>query len=200
MNQQLSVHVFPKGKILSLPGDNLQHLYLLEKGEVKVSKYSADGREVILEFIKPGEVFGEMALLEGMPWEVVLEVTKESRIGLLPVQPLQQILFRNVTFSRMITQLMGRRLSALQSRYEAVCFEGAPGRIKKFIREQADKYGRKVGYEIDLLMTLTHQDIAKLTITSRQTVTGVLSELERKNIISYNRKRILIRDYRSLLQ
>ena len=86
MNHQLRVHTFPKGKVLSLPGDSLQQMYLIDKGEVKVSKYSADGREVILEFIKPGEVFGEIALLEkvcGAMRRVVVKFVEQQHVRTL---------------------------------------------------------------------------------------------------------------------
>ena len=79
-------------------------------------------------------------------------------------------------------------------------FKSVKERIKDFILELADSYGRKsgLGYEIEVKLHLTHSDIAKLTATSRQAVCSELGDLEKENIISYNRKRILIRNYLKL--
>jgi CRP-like cAMP-binding protein len=199
LNGKIAVRSLSKGRVLYLTGDASRMIYLIFRGKVKLSRYSGDGREIILALRDAGQVCGEMAMLGWSQQDDAAEIVEEAVIGTLQVADMQGILIRNARFNWEITRLMGLHLRTIQRRYESLCFEGASGRIKHFIREQADQFGRKVGVEIDLKMNFTHQDIAKLTITSRQTVTSVLNELERNRVISYNRKRILIRDYQSLL-
>ena len=64
----------------------------------------------------------------------------------------------------------------------------------EFIINELDKNGQRVGYEWVLRNFITHQEIANLTATSRQTVTTLLNDLRNENIIAFNRKRLLIRD------
>lgn len=189
-----------KGDILFLPMATSPVLYLIHQGQVKLSRYSADGREIILDFRQSGDVIGELGLLDWPQRDEVAEVIGDAHISTLLISDLQPLMGANASFSLQITQLVVQRLKRMQYRYESLCFQGASSRIKQFIREQADTIGRRVGTEIDVRITMTHQDIGKLTITSRQLVSGVLSELKRQNVISYNRNRILIRDYQALLR
>ena len=64
----------------------------------------------------------------------------------------------------------------------------------EFLENLAKKKGQRIGYEMLVRKFLTHQEIANLTATSRQTVTTVLNELRTKNILTFNRQRLLIRD------
>ena len=71
-------------------------------------------------------------------------------------------------------------------------------RIIDFIKESAEKRGRRVGFEMLFKHCLTQQDIANITGTSRQTVTSVLNDLKRSDLIYFNRRSILIRDIAKL--
>ena len=77
---------------------------------------------------------------------------------------------------------------------ETLIFKDAKSRIVDFIKRIADERGVPVGKETLIKTSLTHQDIAKLTATSRQTVTTTLNELKENNLIYFDRRRILIRD------
>ena len=82
---------------------------------------------------------------------------------------------------------------------ESIIVEDARTRVINFLKENAITFGNKVGFnELLLKHSFTQQDIADFTGTSRQTVTTVLNDLKRSNIISLNRKRILIRDFAQL--
>ena len=77
---------------------------------------------------------------------------------------------------------------------ESLIFKDARARIIDFLKESAETRGRKVGFEMLFKHCLTQQDIANLTGTSRQTVTSVLNDLRKDNLIYFNRNTILIRD------
>jgi CRP-like cAMP-binding protein len=73
-------------------------------------------------------------------------------------------------------------------------FKDARTRVVEFLKDEAEEKGKKVGYETMIPNHLTHKDIASLTGTSRQTVTTILNDLRDKNIINFDRRKILIRD------
>ncbi len=189
----------PKGAVLFLASTASPVLYLIHRGQVKLSRYSPDGRELILDIRRAGEVIGELALLGWSQRDEEAEITSPALVSTLSIGELLPLLAMNARFSVQVAQLIGRQLKRMQYRYESLCFQGAGSRVRQFIREQADLFGRRIGTEIAVDMTLTHEDISKLTSTSRQSVTGVLSELKRRRVITYNRNHLLIRDYQALL-
>ena len=94
--------------------------------------------------------------------------------------------------------MLGTRLMYLEDRFESLVFKDARERIIDFLKDNAKTNGRKVGLEMLIKHSLTQQDIANYTGTSRQTVTYVLNDLKRQNQIYFKRKSILIRDISSL--
>jgi len=95
-------------------------------------------------------------------------------------------------------RIIGSRLLKMEKRLESLVFKDSRTRVIDFLKEMAIEKGRKVGFETEVRGFLTHQEIANLTATSRQTVTTVLNELKRSNIISFNRRRLLVRNMEAL--
>ena len=89
---------------------------------------------------------------------------------------------------------MGSRVLEMEKRLESLVFKDSRSRVIDFLLDLADKKGTRVGYETLIEGFFTHQEIANLTATSRQTVTTVLNELRTRNLLTFNRKRLLIRD------
>lgn len=95
-------------------------------------------------------------------------------------------------------KLMGSKALEMEHRLESLIFKDSRSRIVEFMVEMAEKKGQRVGYEWVIRSFLTHQEIANITATSRQTVTTVLNELRDANFLTFNRKRLLIRDLEKL--
>jgi CRP-like cAMP-binding protein len=93
---------------------------------------------------------------------------------------------------------LGEKLRHTEKRFESLVFKDARARIIDFLKDNAKDFGRQVGYEMLIKHSLTQQDIANFTGTSRQTVTSVLNDLKKSNKIYFKRKSILIRDMASL--
>jgi CRP-like cAMP-binding protein len=89
-------------------------------------------------------------------------------------------------------------LANAENKLESLIFKDARTRIVEFIRETVNTRGQRVGYEMLLRHSLTHQDIANITCTSRQTVTLVLNDLRKSDLIYFNRGKILVRDMAKL--
>ena len=104
----------------------------------------------------------------------------------------------NSLLSMAVTKNIGEKLRNIERRLESLIFKDARERIIDFMKEMAAKYGKAIGAEILVKHDLTHQDIANLTATSRQTVTTVLNDLKEKNLIYMERKRFLIRELNNL--
>ena len=116
----------------------------------------------------------------------------------LSIEDLKSLMYENRELSFKLLKLVGLQLIKLERKLELLVFKDARTRIVEFIKDIASWKGKKVGFETLIPTKLTHKDIASLTGTSRQTVTTVLNELKEKNLINFDRKRILIRDLESL--
>lgn len=191
----------PKNDIIYFPEDASNSVYLLKSGKVKISKMSTDGKEIILAILGPGEVFGEMSVTGQEKREEIAEATDDTIICVVKIPDLQKMMEKNPKFNMQITKLIGFRLKKIQNRFESLIFKTSEERVKSFIHEMADEHGTKVqgnNNEREIRLKLTHEDIAKLTATSRQTVTTVLNDLEKQGIIIYDRSRIFIKEYNKL--
>ncbi len=197
--QSMERKVFRRYKTIYTPGDSSGKLFLLEKGTVKISTHSDDGREVIKSLIHPIAMFGEMGLVGEESRKDFAQVLKEDvQVYILEVAQIKSLMQTNFTLCNDVMSLFGSRLMRAENKLEALIFKDARTRIIDFIKDSIMDRGRRIGYEMLLRHSLTHQDIANITCTSRQTVTLVLNELKKSNLIHFNRGKILVRDMEAL--
>lgn len=188
-----------KHKYIFKSGENCDRLYVLINGTIKVGNTSADGREVIKTILHPTALFGECGLSAiNVRNSFAKAIDSDVRLLEIDVQGCRELMKGNFDFNLKVIQSLGNKITKIESRLESLVFNDARTRIVDFIRDNANKFGRQVGYEMLLKHSLTQQDIANFTGTSRQTVTSVLNDLRSSNQIYFKRKSILIRDLGTL--
>lgn len=201
MDNMASMKDVPKNQVLYFSEDSANSIYLLKKGKVKISKISKEGREVILAILGPGEVFGELSITGQEKREEIAEVIEDAVICKVGISDFESMMEHNPKFNLQVTKLIGFKLKKIQNRLENLIFKTSDQRVKSFIKETVMELGRDIIGEDNqkvVELRLTQEDIAKLTATSRQTVTTVFNDLEKKGIIKYDRKRIFVRDMKAL--
>lgn len=182
------------------PGDTSDQIFFLARGAVKIGTHSSDGKEVIKHLIHPMAMFGELGMIgEQQRTEFAQALKEDVHLYVLKVSDLQRLMSNNFALTTRIMNSFGKRLVSAESRLESLIFKDARTRIIDFIKDAVNKRGRRVGYEMLLRHSLTHQDIANITCTSRQTVTLVLNELKKSDLIYFNRGKILVRDMARLV-
>ena len=187
--------IFPKYGHIYFADAPSDAIFFLLQGVVKVGTHSDDGREVIKTILHPMAMFGELGLVgEEIRPEFARGMNQEVHCFSVPVVAFRRMMRSNFELCQRVLTLVGNRLRTAESRLEALIFKDARTRIIDFLKDSAAKRGRKVGFEMLFKHCLTQQDIANLTGTSRQTVTSVLNELRKENLIYFNRRSILIRD------
>ena len=175
------------------------HLNILLKGTIKIGTHSNDGKEIIKSIIHPQAMFGEMCVM-GQEKRVDFAKSMNSGVEYFTVDKkvFAQLMKSNSELSTAFMSNIGNRLSRAETRLESLIFKDARSRIIDFLKDSLEKRGRQVGFEVMFKHSLTQQDIANLTGTSRQTVTSVLNELKKENLIYFTRKSILVRDVAKL--
>jgi CRP/FNR family transcriptional regulator, cyclic AMP receptor protein len=189
---------YKKNQFVYVPDDTSSHIYLIVDGRVKIGHYLDDGREVTTAILTTGEVFGELALAGEDKRRDYAQTMSDVVICPLTIDELRDLMYENKELSFKILKLIGLRLMKLERKLELLVFKDARTRIIEFLKDAAAWKGKKVGFETMIPTRLTHKDIAALTGTSRQTVTTILNDLKERNLINFDRKKILIRDLASL--
>ena len=180
-------------------GDQAEYVYLLAEGTVKIGTLHSDGREMIKRILHPEAVFGEIGLFSNDQYNsFAMTLNTPVQLYRITVQNFRRLMRQSSQLNFNVLSMIGRRLTNTERRLESLIFKDARARIIDFLRFNAETRGRKVGFETFFKHNLTQQDIANFTGTSRQTVTSVLNELRKSNLIYFNRTGILIRDLANL--
>jgi CRP-like cAMP-binding protein len=189
----------PKFQFIFMPDESADQLYFLLKGRLKTGTFSVDGREVIKEILQPSSLFGDLALAgETTRSEFAQALHDEAEYLEIKVTDFQLLMQQNQRLVFACLRHLSQRLQRVEDRLAKLVLKDARERIIEFLIETAGREGRRVGYETLVKHHLTQQDIANLTGTSRQTVTSVLNDLRKSNLIYFNRNSILIRDIEKL--
>jgi len=188
------VKTIKKEEYVYMPDQDSDKIFFINSGRVKIGSYGENGKEITKAIIGKGEVFGELAIL-GEPkrrdFAVALE---DTDVCVIPSSQMKELIKDHSSLSMFFMKMMGSKVIEMENRLESLVFKDSRSRIIEYLVEQVRKKGQRVGYEWVVRHFITHQEIANLTATSRQTVTTVLNELRNDNVITFNRKRLLVRD------
>ncbi|MEO1435710.1 MAG: Crp/Fnr family transcriptional regulator [Bacteroidota bacterium] len=198
-SHQTQLHkTFKRGEYIYMPEEHADRLYFLTSGSVKIGTYSDDGKEITKAILTPGRVFGEMSLVgENKRHDFAIAV-EAAEACIVTVNEMKGLMREHNALSMFLMKILGSKLLKMERRLESLVFKDSRARIVEFLKELADERGQRVGFETVVRGFMTHQEIANLTATSRQTVTTVLNDLRNKNLITFNRRRLLIRDLENL--
>jgi len=181
---------FPRNTTIveeGLPGD---YMYVLREGRVKVTKLADEGREKILGFIDEGGFFGEMALIDRAPRVASVKTLKPVRLLALSRNDFLSVLRKSPDLAMGVIQELTRRLREVDEQASSLSFqrvkERAKGVFQRLAREPAEAEGRST------TPALTHQQIADMIGTSRETVTRVVKELKQDGWLQQEGKRYLV--------
>ncbi len=194
--KHLEHKTFERNSYIYLPQADANKVYFILEGRVKIGTYTQSDppQEVTKSIIGPGEVFGELAVAGQSKQRDFAYAMERTTVCLMDASNMTSLVKDHMPINLFMMKLFAKKSLELEKRLESLMFKDSRTRILEFLSDLADSKGERVGYEWVVRKFYTHQDIANLTATSRQTVTTILNELKAKNIITYNRRRLLIRD------
>jgi CRP-like cAMP-binding protein len=189
----------PKHTYIYLADEPSNYICLLVEGAVKIGIFSPDGREIIKNIQHPFTMYGELGLTgECKRVEFASSMGREVVFYKVAVDDFKSLLQENFDLAKSVMLYLGERLRKAERQWESLILKDVRTRIVEFLKESAGERGRQVGFETLVKHGLTQQDIANLVGASRQTVTAILNELKKSNLIHFNRNTILIRDMEKL--
>jgi len=182
---------YPSRTTIFEEGSVGEYMYVIREGHVKISKMSDDGREKILEIMGPGTFFGEMALLDKETRSASVKSTCACVLLALSRQDFLALLRRNPDISMQLICELSRRLRETDEEVRGLLFERVEGRTRRVIRRMATQPapGRP-----DHMATasITHQQLADLVGTSRETITRVVKGLKDEGWLDQQGKHYLV--------
>ncbi len=188
-----------KKEIIYFPEEASNTIYLLKEGKIKIYRLSEDGRTTTLHLLGPGEIFGESALLGQDTHDNIAEVVEDAVVCAIDRHDFQELMGKSPQLNLSINKLIGFRLRKIQAHVEDLVFKNAKERILAFLKRYAETFGKKMLDGWMVRPFLTHQEIADLTATARQTVNMVLNELAEEDRIKFTRRFLQVKGELSLL-
>lgn len=187
----------PKHHMLFSPGVPCEAIYFIEKGRVRVTRLSSEGKTVILALLGPGELIGEAAWDSG-EHDSYAETLEESRVYQIGREAFQNFIRENPEFGLRLIQILGGRLKQAQARIEDLVFRQVPSRVARLLLTLAESHGKVTPSGIRVEFPLTHQEIADMVGSSRVTVTQILNKFRSSHWIEIESKRVTIHNLTAL--
>lgn len=166
-------------------GDDSKSVHVLCSGRVKLSSTGREGRNLILKIARSGAVLGLSAALAGQPYEVTAETVEPCQIKTIRRRDLLDFLDRNPTASIRVARCVVGEYTAVFNEVRRLALPtSATGRVANLLLEWSREHAADNGLTGRCIMPLTHQEIAAMTATTRETVTRALRHLRREQLIS----------------
>lgn len=181
-----------KKNAIFLPGDPSLQVYLLKEGRVKISRVSEEGREVTLALLEPGEIFGELEALDDSPRDTLAEALDDTQLCVIQKERFVALIRRKPELSFRLTKLIGFQMRRIQSRVEDLVFRDVPARLAHLLIQLSKDYGKGMPEGVSLQIKLTHQEMANLIGSIRETVSTVLGEWKKEGLIAVEGRRIIL--------
>ncbi len=190
---------YRKGQIIFLEEETGNYMYLVLSGKVKVSKAGTGGKETILAIHRTGDFFGEMSLLDGKTAPATVSAMEDSKIISLSGADFHKYLLHNEKVLLQIINVLCSRLRQVWQT-QSLSSSTADARIRMGIYQLAKKHGIRDAHGTIIDLKITHQELAEMVGTSRETVTRVLARLREQGILEIDQRRMTLLDSEALLR
>lgn len=187
-------HTIHRGTIIFSEEDQPDGAFLLSSGRVKLSRLTQSGREILLEIVEPGDIFGLHEVLLGTTRTTTAATLTDSQIIRIGSSEIEETLRGSPKLVRGILQALLRRMVSMERRMESLMTQTVPRRLGHALLELARSEGNGHGSFVGL----THQDLGNLVGTSRETVSLFLARFRQSGWVATERGRIRILDSKGL--
>ncbi len=191
---------FRPKSLIYLPADHADGVLLLGCGRAKICTFSGDGKETILAFVEPGELFGELAIVGQETREEYAEACETSKVVLIPADAMQELMQHHPYVSLGIMKLIGLRRQRVERRLKYLLFRSNRERLVHLLLELTEQYGTPDDQGVRLRIKFSHRELANIIGSTRESVTILLGQLQAEGHLRLGRRKIIIRDPLRLAQ
>jgi CRP/FNR family transcriptional regulator, cyclic AMP receptor protein len=183
---------FPAGTRVFHEGDSSDACYIVSEGSFRVTREHSDGRAITLATLGPGEIFGELAMLDGDRRSASAESITDGTLLALPANDVRSLLARNPEIALKLVAGLVRRLRAANARLSRQSFQTVPSRVAGILLQLSRDNQDGDGEMTEVTIRMNQTDLAQLAGTSRESVSRFLAELERAGVVRSGRGRVTV--------
>lgn len=189
-----SASSYPKGATLFVEGQMARGVFILCNGRVKLSTCSKDGKTLIVRIAEPGEILGLPATVTGKSYELTAEVIAPSQTNFISRTNFLDFLREHGEAALRVAQQLGETYHAAVAEMRSIGLSHSAGeKLARFLLDWCASHGNGKG-EIRDKLTLTHEEIAQMIGTSRETVTRIFSDFKKKNLLQMKGSTLIVLD------
>ena len=190
---------YRRNQVIFMEEETGNYMYLVLSGKVKVAKTSSSGRETILAIHKTGDFFGEMSLLDGQTAPATVSAMEDAKIISVSGTDFHKYLMHNEKVLLQIINVLCARLRSVWQT-QSLSSSKADARIRMGIYQLAKRHGVQDAHGTIIDLKITHQELAEMVGTSRETVTRVIARLREEGVIEVEQRRMTLLDPKALMR
>jgi len=191
--------VYPKCSLLFVEGEMPRGIFILCSGRAKLTTSSTEGKTLIVKIAEPGEVLGASATILGKPYEVSAETIEAAQLNFLKRDDFLKLLGTNVDVCMHTAQQLSEKYHAAQREIRSLGLSQTTSeKLAKLLLDWCARGGEETAKGVRLKVLLTHEEIAQMIGTTRETVTRLLSDFKRKKIIEMKGSSVFVLEKNSL--
>ncbi|HEX3174418.1 MAG TPA: Crp/Fnr family transcriptional regulator [Solirubrobacterales bacterium] len=183
---------FPAGIRVFHEGDHSDACYIVRTGSFRVTREHSDGRAITLASLGPGDIFGELAMLDGEVRSASVEALSDGELLALPAGEVRALLSRHPETTVKLIAALVRRLRAANERISRQSFQTVPSRVAGVLSQLVAEESPHDGDGSEVTIRMNQADLAQLAGTSRESVSRFLADLERAGIVRPGRGRVTV--------
>jgi CRP/FNR family transcriptional regulator, cyclic AMP receptor protein len=187
---------FPKAVRVFHEGDHSDACYIVRKGDLRVTREHSDGRAIALATLGPGDIFGELAMLDGGTRSASVETLTDADLLGLPATDVRRVIAGHGDIAAKLIVAITRRLRETNERVARQSFQTVPSRVAGVLAQLTAEEASEERPQITVRMT--QADLAQLAGTSRESVSRFLATLERAGVVAVGRGRVTVLEPRRL--
>lgn len=196
--ERVELREIRRREVIYLPGDPGNSLFFVNGGRVKISKVTRDGKALTLDYCGPSEIFGECCLVEGGPREEMAEAMENAMVTEIAREDFETLLRGHAYLGFHMTRLLAKRRRDLENKLETLVFRDVTSKLAELLLKLASEYGVEDSRGTMVALKITHQELANLIGSTRETVSLTLSQFKKQNWICTEGRKVIISDTESL--
>ena len=196
--ERIELREIKRRDVVYLPGDPGNSLFFVNGGRVKISKVTRDGKALTLNYCGPSEVFGENCLVDGGPREEMAEAMENAMVTEVERPDFEKLLQVHPSLGFQMTRLLAQRRRDIENKLETLVFRDVTSKLAELLLRLANEYGVDDSRGTMVALKITHQELANLIGSTRETVSLTLSQFKKKKLICTEGRKVIISDAESL--
>ena len=188
---------YRKGQIVYGPDQPSTNIFLLAAGKVKLSQIAEDGREILLEILRPDELFGESAFVNGHRCTEQATALESAQVMVWPISAVEDLVTKRPRLAVSLLQISAQRTVDFAHRIESFSIDKVERRLARSLIHFSERLGTPEGDGSVRMMPFTHELLSQHIGTSREIVTVHMNQLRKQGYLRYSRREIVL--YRDAL-